>query len=331
MPADLVWIESGRQLPRYARKNFKLTSELHRNVSQVLIADKPWSSDFINVLTLESIEKSSLTEEFLAMRREYRNHQEYFWKGTTSRFFHLYDYMKSQRIHELVHAETDVVILDYSHLDKWMERDFGIAYPLQSSGVGIASIFLVKRVDVLEKFLIAVLERWHDYHSNDMTLLGEFANEVGVLALPSNPSQVHPQSVKGLFDAGTLGPYFMGSEARNYRIPFRYRGRLTSPSFPMTMRLTRDDINWKIVGPSDSPKLYVEYNEVRHDIVNLHIHSKQIPKHPFGLKRSLERSFSKKRNVWWKLGSPDLTVVAERLISFFLRKLRVKHPDKNLR
>ena len=117
--------------------------------------------------------------------------QQYFWLGTTSRFFHLYDAMKFYELENVLHLETDSVLLDEKPIRDFFqeENNYDLAYPLQAIGIGCASILLVRNHESLSKFLDFVLSNWTRNGVDDMTLLGEFSTRKEVLVLPTWPNR----------------------------------------------------------------------------------------------------------------------------------------------
>lgn len=330
--AKIVWIEVGRRLPRYARRNFKLTQQMYDRNRQELVTDSTNTCHLVNTVFLNSIETSELTKEFYNLKRDSVNHQDYFWLGTTARFFHLYDYMLSKGFSSAIHAETDVIILDLEYLeDLLMYGEFGLAFPLQNESLGVASVFLVKKISVLKEFLEFILENWVKPRTTDMSLLNDFSNKGNVLRLPSNPDQIIAGSVPKIFDAGTLGPFFMGTDPRNHRWPFSYRGLLINSPFSATSRLTESTTRWRLNSSERAINLVATSNGISYQLVNLHLHSKKVPKSIREARRKIHSGFISARTKRWRSGSFDFVVFLERAVSYILRRLSMRSPDKNFR
>ena len=83
----IMWVEVGRPIPRYAKNNFKLMSKLHSNITQYLITDSraPMANQII--IDISKMEKSEETRRFEEIKKVWPHKQEYFWHGTTARFF----------------------------------------------------------------------------------------------------------------------------------------------------------------------------------------------------------------------------------------------------
>lgn len=330
--AKIVWIEVGRRVPRYAKRNFRFTQQMFGRNRQDLVTDSTKSFRLVNTAQLNSIEASELTKEFREMKKDSVNHQDYFWLGTTARFFHLYDYMVSKGFSSAIHAETDVIILDLDYLDELLKYgEFGLAYPLQNESFGVASVFLVKEISVLKEFLEFILENWMKPRTTDMSLLYDFSNRGNVLRLPSNPDQVIAGSIPKIFDAGAIGPFFMGTEARNHRRPFSYRGFLINSPFVSTSILTESNTSWRLSSSDRAINLVATSNGISYQLVNLHLHSKKVPRSIREARREIYRGFLSARTKRWRLGSLDFVVLLERVVSYALRKLSFHSPDKNFR
>jgi hypothetical protein len=141
-----------------------------------------------------------------------------------------------------------------------------------------------------------------------------------------------PLSIKGeIYDAGTLGPFFLGAEPRNFRIPMRYRGKLMNLPFSGTENLTKDEIVWKIGKRESAVELFCKWNGNSVQVINLHLHSKKIPGKRSDLVKALKKGFTSKRGMFWRLGGIDSIVLLERMISFLCRRLHIRNPDRNLR
>jgi hypothetical protein len=198
----------------------------------------------------------------------------------------------------------------------------GLAYPMQNNSQGCASIFKVGRKSALENFLIYILNNWQRENINDMDLLGEFSNSEYVYALPTWPIKSMSKQ-KIFFDAGSIGKYYLGSDSRNHRMPFSHRGIMDINAGSFFSEFNSSHLDWKII-VSDSGSVQLLIGDVGYEIVNLHLHSKRIPSKESELIQIIQRGFMSQESWHWKLGHFDSTVFAERLISFFWRRLAGK-------
>lgn len=329
----IVWVEVGRKFPRYARNNVCLTSKLHPGVEQILISDRVLSSNFASCLNLRDIPKSNFTEHFNLLAKEWSYGQTYFWHGTTSRFFHLYDAMKHLKLENVVHLESDCVLLDSESLTNLISRNqFDIAFPLQANGLGCASIFFLRNHQAIEKFLEYTLDNWERKDINDMNLLGEYSKKAEMYILPTQLS-LGTEPLEYLFDAGSVGKYFLGTEARNLRFPFSKRGTGDALEGSITEDLGRTDLDWQINNEKKKLNLRVVGPGLNAKYVNLHIHSKLISRHIRLMYLTFYIGFRMKKSLFWRIGFLDFSVVVERIVSFFWRRIMRKkdYDDRSFR
>lgn len=317
---QVVWVEIGRPIPRYAKRNISLHHTMHSGLKQILLTDSPQILNLAEVIYRQEIPKSDFTREFENQSRLWTVGQQYFWHGTTARFFHLYDLAKSRGMANFVHAETDCVLLNIEALfTRYRELDFKLAFPLQAEGIGCASVLWIKDLEILEKFLAKILSKWQESDYDDMTLLGEFSVERDVFPLPTWPNQ--SSYSHNIFDAGSVGKYFLGMDARNNRFPFSTRGWVDARKGSIMSYFDNQLTKWSINKVGTQISVSGVYSDYNFEVVNLHIHSKRIPKSPDRLFRILKRGFSPKRGLLWRIGSFDLQVFFERLYSFASRRI----------
>jgi hypothetical protein len=132
---------------------------------------------------------------------------------------------------------------------------------------------------------------------------------------------------KIVFDAGTIGRYFLGGEARNNRIPFSSRGRITSEEGAFRPNKFK-------VGKINGGLFLIDAKEENNNLQLgcIHVHSKRIPKRYQKLVNLLIRESNAKRGWFWRLGRLDFTVVYERILSKLSRIIpRTSNSDIRLR
>lgn len=325
----LVWVEIGRSLPRYLLRNMKLTSKLFPNIEQLIVSEgKIWTFENGRRVSFRGeYPISERTKNFYELKRNFANRDSEFWQETTGRFFHLADAMKSVGIEKFFHMESDVVLLDQKAISQVFnsnERDF-LAFPMQSSEVGCASVLIVNGEDSLKSFLDLVLSRWEEDGTTDMTLLGEFTRDSNTkkfyLSLPTILESKSLQ-VEYVWDAGAIGPYFLGGDARNRRIPFIRRGVLSSVEWTHKIK----EVSW-----FKGPKYHLRRDASRmisctgtfgtRYLANIHIHSKRVPSSPRKLRQMISRGFAPKRHRLWVYAGIDWVVVLERTLDFTRRRI----------
>lgn len=330
---QIIWVEVGRKLPRYARKNITLTSKLHPNLKQILFAETSLNLVNLKSINVNQIPQSNLTKKFITTQKKWKFKQLYFWQGTTARFFHLYDLMNALNLENIVHLETDCVLLEPKALDSIISTSkINLAYPLQANNIGCASIFFVRNSMALKNFLEFILANWDNPDMDDMTLLGKYSKNEEVLVLPThlNSDREHPRYI---FDAQSIGKFFIGTDARNCRLPLARRGIKDNRDGSVTREFLRPDWTWRISGNLHKIDVKVSRSGADSQIANVHIHSKFISQFVIVMKLLLKFSFKKKRNWFWKLGCFDVSVFVERLLSFVARRVfRMKnYKEINLR
>ena len=319
----IVWVEVGRRLPRYAARNIVLTAKNHPSLEQIMVTDSVTNLKHAKMVRTQEIEKSSLTLQFHSIRKEWAFKQQYFWQGTTARFFHLYDVMKALNIENVLHLETDCVLLEPESLDSISRSThIDLAYPLQAQGIGCASIFYIRNHEALGQFLEFIIKNWHRQDVDDMTLLGDYSNRSDVKILPSKFEDGQKES-DYLFDAQSVGKFFLGTDARNCRLPFSKRGLGDSRAGSVTDDFISKDLIWNI--PCKSKRLELSLQRSgsgsKSKFANVHVHSKFISRSSLRMKIIFKLSFGRNRNWFWRIGFIDVAVLTERAASFIARRV----------
>jgi hypothetical protein len=320
---SLVWFEAGRPMPRYAYRNFELTHKLHENLEQFLLTDSKKEFGGIHTIQLAELPKSPETEEFEGIRKEWKHKQAYFWNNTTARFFYIYDLILTGQVSEVLHLESDTVLLS-QHTLLFLESNPQIkfSFPMQANGIGCGSIMYIRDVELYRKFLLYILKNWRRSDVDDMKLLGEFAIHEKIFNLPTKVEK-KTQINSLLFDAGSIGQHFIGSDARNSRLPFSKRGSLDTREGSISELLESDNFNFKTHFFTKGLKVTLRGSSV--SLANVHIHSKFISSSIFRMKILFLFSFVFRIPILWKLGHLDKIVLAERFVSFYRRRI-LKRP-----
>jgi hypothetical protein len=165
-----------------------------------------------------------------------------------------------------------------------------------------------------------------------MVLLGEFSTRRNVLELPT---QIYGTGSRNeyLFDAQSVGKYFLGTDARNCRLPFARRGLGDGRKGSMTSDLSRNDLQWRTTVNGTKLEVSVDGSGRSFKYANLHIHSKFISRYFNIMRWTFRLSFTRKRKILWKMGLFDFTVLLERSVSFVARRIlrRKNFNEKNYR
>ena len=326
----LVFVETGRRPSRYLVNNLQIARNRFPNRKIVLILSKEYLRE-IDILGIEKVAeeeiiKNSMLLKFESIQKNWSGLQKNYWTNTTKRFFILGIYMEENRIEQVVHLESDCILLN----EKWIDEEFkdpswGIKYPKQHHRYGCASVLIVNKLEIFNNFLQFIIENWNRGEITDMNLLGEFTeSEMQASFLPSG--DLINGSSKHIYDGVSIGPYFLGTDARNQRLPCSARGCRDSNPGAIALnnpRIQLNSLGVLVYKDVDSPEL---------ELVNIHMHSKRIPKSYKALERMILRDSRGRVNPLWRLGAFDKLVFAERLASFLNRRiLRKKHFEFRLR
>lgn len=329
----IIWVETGRRVPKYARANFRQTAKLFPQLTQYLVTDSKQNCAKVHKIHLEEADKSHLTLQFERLGKNWNRRQEYFWQGTTSRFFYLYDAMVKLDTETALHLETDSVLLNFEAMAYVFSIDgIELAYPMQSDVLGCGSIVIVRNKGMLESFLKYILENWQDADANDMSLLGNFSSNKKVLKLPTWINQ-DSDNANVIFDAGSIGKFYLGTDARNVRWPLSIRGTGDNSPGAVTKYFTDKQIQWKV--KKERRKLSISLFQANREweLVNIHIHSKRIKSMIWMNFLAFKIGFGFSTNNLFRYGLIDYRVLMERAISFFARRIarEQKNRDVNLR
>lgn len=325
MNPAIVWIELGRKIPRHLIRNIKLHTEMFPSCRQILLTDQEYNFGGLRELT---VVRMDLNEDFVNQLAFLKNNlkrmtgQYEFWVNTTSRFFALERYMKLSGSTEVIHLESDCVVLNMPEICKaFLKSDWGLGFPMQAPEIGCASILLVRNLSALSSFNQFVQSKWDLPDQDDMRLLGEFSTRKDVLVLPSHPS------FGFIYDPQIYGRFLFGRDARNCRIPFSGRGFVDSRNLEVNPEVFsfHTDITRGI------PVLQVSDGHTVGTLVNIHLHSKRVPKSLSKVRRLMQRDVGRKRGYFWKLGRLDVTVLLERVVSKIGRTFFEKLSDFRLR
>jgi hypothetical protein len=321
----IVWVEVGRPLPKYAIRNFQLIHRMHQDVEQTLVSDRSTKLHFLEVYNKSEIPRSSKSEEFAQIEKKWPFKQEYFWLGTTKRFFYLYDLMLHLELKNVVHLETDCILLETIPIRSFFEsRNKNLmAYPLQASEIGCASILLIKSHQILGEFLDLVIADWNKNGEDDMSLLGKFSKNERVTCLPTWSNK---ESDTFMYDAQSIGKYFLGTDARNCRFPFAQRGKVDLRSGSIFNDLENTEYSWKILYLRPRIRVVLKSDGATATLVNIHVHSKHILLSIQLMLFLIRFGFKRRNSLIWKLGLFDWRVFLERAVSWFNRRILRRNP-----
>jgi len=314
----LVFVETGRKPSKYLLNNLKIHSELFPDWKIVLIVSAQYKNDVnnpdIEVISEESLPESSTLNNFQSLNKQWLGLQKNYWNNTTKRFFILDRYMQSQNIEKLIHLESDCILLDDSEIQNEFEKDnWGLRHPKQHTKYGCASLLLINKVDVFDSFLKYILDNWERGEITDMDLLGEFVDQkTGGEYLPS--ADLLTTDSKSIYDAVSIGRYFLGSDARNCRLPFSGRGLKDNTEGALKI------LSPKILLNAKNKLVYQDTYIPDLELKSIHVHSKRIPNKYRSLVKMITKDSNSKNSRFWTLGAFDKLVFLERLVSFIYRR-----------
>ena len=313
----LIWVETGRNPSKYLKNNLKIHQEIFPDRRIFIIVNEQYKNNVSNVdievISEESLPASPLLSEFEGLNKQWLGLQKNYWSNTTRRFFILDRYLQLQNMEQLIHLESDCILLDDREIQDEFEKDnWGLRYPKQHTKYGCASLLIINKANVFETFLKYILENWERGEITDMNLLGEFADlKVGAEYLPS--ADLLTVTSKSIYDGVSIGKYFLGADARNCRLPFSGRGLKDNADGAL-----------KIVSPkilnNENKLIYQDTYIPELELKSIHIHSKRIPKNYRLLARMILNDSKSKKSKLWRLGAFDNLVFLERLISFIYRR-----------
>ena len=322
--APLIWIEADRKPAKYFLNSLKIHEELYPSRRKIVVTNSQFIKSYRNyeveIFEIEKLEMSNQSKLFDSINKNWneKRQQLTYWKNTTKRFFYLYDLLLKLNLQKCLHLESDCILLDSDYVDIQLRNSIPkLIYTKQSLSIGCASIFLVNQRKSIKNFLDFINLNWNQIGITDMELLGKF-KEIGQYA-EFFPSWLDSKETDYIFDSATIGGYFLGYDARNFRYPFAKRGLfyMAEESFnPKYFRITLNQ----------SQKITLEnlISKSSPVLANIHIHSKRIPKNYNGLKNRLIKESNVQRNGFWRLGVLDRLVATERLISYLKRKVKIK-------
>ena len=319
----LVFVETGRRPSRYLVNNLQIARNRFPNRKIVLILSKEYLREIdiadIEKVAEEEIIKNSMLLKFESIQKNWSGLQKNYWTNTTKRFFILGMYMEENRIEQVVHLESDCILLNEKWIDEeFKDRSWGIKYPKQHHRYGCASVLIVNKLEIFNNFLQFIIENWNRGEITDMNLLGEFTeSEMQASFLPSG--DLINGSSKHIYDGVSIGQYFLGRDARNQRLPFSARGfRDTNPG---AIALNNPRIQLNSLGVL----VYKDVDSIELELVNIHMHSKRIPKTYKALEKMILSDSRGRVNLLWRLGVFDKLIFAERLVSFLNRRILRKN------
>jgi hypothetical protein len=236
---EIALVYLGRnKLPRYVLDNINYLKINFPEHSILLISDNEESlrsADISGVNTFKCPDyKDYLSESYFSSGQDlgFRNG---FWFLTFARFFALQDYMVSSNVGNLLHLESDVLLLRTFPFEK-LDKIEGLGFPLVNPGYAAASSLYIKDAASIQ-ILCEITKQLLLLNPllTDMDILGskELLETGKVTYLPSSTDtdsnfeswvppltrqQMSSQAIDfgGLFDGMTWGQFLTGEDPRNH-------------------------------------------------------------------------------------------------------------------
>ena len=250
-------------------------------------------SAFMNGVRFSSVEEFYNPKIFrdiakkATLPHEFRNG---FWLKTLERFFVMYQYMESQNVSKIFHAELDQLLFGCDKLVDNLENSgkSGAFLPFQSVDRVVASVFYCNDLETL-KSLIDYSQKVNSFE-NEMLLLANWALEnpnrihaLPTLALELNGtstlasagiSVLTSQQVGGVVDAAQLGLWVGGVDPRNLLYSERPKNKFVfdNENSESLSRYQLTRLRFSIDSLSQLTCTFSDLNFV--NVYNLHLHSK---------------------------------------------------------
>lgn len=204
-----------------------------------------------------------------------------FWKYTLFRFIYINEFIKLTNIKNIFHIENDVMMyesfnkiyeinsLDKSSLNKlWVVQDSNIRV--------IPSLLFFQNSIVLNEFIEYIYSTYNNQSNiflNDMDLLGKYPNKLKHFLLNNENESNY------IYDGACLGQYIAGIDLRNSLFTEVDFVNPTKNFINETSDFKPNNAKFKFVNEKNlyKPKMYI--NNKTYNIVNLHIHSKDLYKY----------------------------------------------------
>ena len=271
-----------KDLNIYILINEEYFTNMSKNLNRLNLKNK----NNIKLISIEKIENSlkenvnfnKLSKIFDLFNIEFRNG---FWKYTLFRFIYINEFIKLTNIKNIFHIENDVMMyesfnkiyelntINNNSLDKlWVVQD--------SVTRVIPSLLFFKSSIILNEFVEYIYSVYNSSSNiliNDMDLLGNYPKELKHFLINNENDSNY------IYDGACLGQYIAGIDLRNtlyiennFINPTRHFINETSDFKPNTAK-------FKFVYENNlyKPKMYI--NNKTYNIVNLHIHSKDLYKY----------------------------------------------------
>jgi len=280
----IVLVHLGSRLPNVLKANLKYLKGFGRPI--YLITDnKSIEKRFTNTEVRTYYYEQTL-REFTSIELNTTHNLRFrdgFWAKAIIRLIALESFMKYSNCKSLIHLESDIWISQHFPFELLQSQNEKISFPLESVGHGIPSVIYVPNVKSIENLVNFVRESiYEDSSATDMSILYNYAvkfrQEVNLLkTIPmmgdfsrsehANEfvSQITCKSEsEGIFDALSIGMYFMGEDPRNNK----GRRQLFIEKSGSFLNLENSFLSFK------GDRLLISKRGFEAEVYSIHVHSK---------------------------------------------------------
>lgn len=284
----LAVIYLGNKVPRYVLKNLEYLRSTFNECEIYFISDSISSIDKAMKIGVKTWLAPNPEEQWGDLREQLNHSMSFrqgFWFKTLARIFVLNSFMQIHKGEPCLQIEADVFLFQDFPLSKVFSLNAEIAFPMESSNMGIASLLYLKdhnSAQSLTDFAKDAIQS--DPQITDMSLLGRIAHSrtLKFVPLPTLPESLQgalsqPEAINlvcqntlcdsGVFDGITIGQYLLGVDPRNSRGRLvLHRVQPTHAINPEKLILTWDGVkNLSLNTPNGDSQIY-----------NLHNHAKDL-------------------------------------------------------
>ena len=227
----------------------------------------------VKLIDLNSLNDSYNFENKTSLNKTFRNG---FWTLTSSRFFYIYEFMKTYNVSNVIHLENDVIIYyNCNRLFEFVDKNF-LYIPFDTYNRNIASIMYIPNVETYKK----ILDKY-DFNKNDMENFSNLQKSTNLIEnfpifLKSNNLTDEQKFVSSnsnifpfIFDAAAIGQYLGGVDPRN--INGNTKGFINE-----TCVIKYNNYNIFFEKDTKIKKPFILIDDKKIPIFNLHIHSKNL-------------------------------------------------------
>lgn len=278
MKTKVILVHTGTIFPNHI--NYCITNLLRFNIDIHLILSKNLHSNIIdtNIKLVCAEDYEDYKYKTFELKNHDTNYKDNFWQRTSSRFFIINNYVKTNNIEDFFHIENDVLLFSdlskENEILKEMKHDMFVV--IDSENRCIPSIIWFKNYNIINSLTDFIHS---NNHNNDMSNIFQFylTNKDKVSNLPILPSNNNLRNntnfnysnnfdiFNSIFDAAAIGQYLGGID----NVEYNSVGYISPDSI-------FDVSNFEYVWEDGIP--YMIFDNKKTKINNLHIHSKKLDK-----------------------------------------------------